>query len=69
VILADGFFAGSWRLPRVPGRPPRLDIVANAAYDGLPHTARGEVEEEGRRLAAFLRPDDPPPSLHFARRG
>ena len=69
VILADGFFAGSWRLPRVPGRPPRLDIVTNAAYDGLPHTARAEVEEEGRRLAAFLRPDDPPPSVHFARRG
>ncbi len=46
-FLVDGFVAGSWR--RVNGR-----VVAEP-FEPLPLAARRDVDDEARRLAAFLR--------------
>ncbi len=66
VILVDGFFAGAWRMhggarePRVLSVEPRRPMSAGE---------RDAVEQEGRRLLAFLRPEDPSASVHFAPSG
>ena len=45
-FLVDGLVAGSWRFTG--GR------VKTTSFAPLPHTARREVDDEARRLAAFL---------------
>jgi hypothetical protein len=45
-LLVDGFVAGTWKVER--GR------VVVEPFDPLPRTVRREVEDESRRLAAFL---------------
>jgi hypothetical protein len=45
-LLVDGFVAGTWKVER--GR------IVVEPFDPLPRTVRREVEDESRRLAAFL---------------
>ena len=46
-FLVDGFVAGIWASG---GRPVLLD-----PFEPLPRTARRELEDEAKRLAAWLR--------------